>query len=113
MEVVVALRRSAWALLTPVILVGGIITGLFTPTEAAGVAVVYAIFITLAVYRNVGLRDLFSMFCEAAEYVGVIMVLVAAAICRCGDGSGSRRRAAPSCAPSSRRSTAPSTHGSR
>jgi C4-dicarboxylate transporter DctM subunit len=78
-NIVVALRRSAWALLTPVILIGGIITGYFTPTEAAGIAVVYAIFITRFIYRNVGFRELFSMFCESAEYVGVIMILVAAA----------------------------------
>ena len=55
------------------------ISGCFTATEAAGVAVVYAIFIVRYVYRSVTWRELFAMFCESAEYVGVIMIIVAAA----------------------------------
>ena len=78
-NVVTAVRRSVWALLTPVILIGGMTTGWFTATEAAGVAVVYAIFIVRYVYRSVTWRALFAMFCESAEYVGVIMIIVAAA----------------------------------
>ena len=78
-NILTAVRRSSWALLTPVILIGGIVTGWFTPTEAAGVAVVYAIFITRYVYRSVSWRELFTMFCDSAEYVGVIMIVVAAA----------------------------------
>ena len=77
--VVAALRRSAWALLTPVILIGGMVTGWFTATEAAGVAVIYAIFIVRFIYRSVTWRQLFAMFCESAEYVGIIMIIVAAA----------------------------------
>ncbi len=78
-RVVGAVRESIWALVTPVILVGGIVSGFFTPTEAAGVAVVYAIFVTGFVYRTITLRDLFRMFCESAEIVGVIMLMVGAA----------------------------------
>ena len=78
-NVVVAVRRSIWALLTPVILIGGITTGWFTATESAGVAVFYAIFIVMFVYRGVTWRGLFAMFCDSAEYVGVIMIVVAAA----------------------------------
>ena len=74
-----AVRRSIWALLTPVILIGGMTSGWFTATEAAGVAVAYAIFIVCFVYRTVTFRQLFAMFCESAEYVGVIMIIVAAA----------------------------------
>lgn len=74
-----AIRRSIWALLTPVILIGGMTSGWFTATEAAGVAVAYAIFIVCFVYRTVTFRELFGMFCESAEYVGVIMIIVAAA----------------------------------
>ena len=77
-HIVSAVGRSIWALLTPVILVGGIISGFFTPTEAAGIAVVYAIFVTYFVYRTVTFRQLFSMFCESAEIIGVIMLVVAA-----------------------------------
>ena len=78
-NIVAAVRRSAWALLTPVILLGGLVGGLFTATETAGVALVYAIFITRFVYRDTTFRGLFEMFCESAEYVGVIMLVVAAA----------------------------------
>jgi len=77
-SIVTAVRRSVLALLTPVILIGGIITGWFTTTEAAGVAVVYAIFLVRFVYRSVTWREVFTMFCESAEYVGVIMIIVAA-----------------------------------
>lgn len=77
--VTTAVRRSFWALLTPVILVGGITTGWFTATEAAGVAVAYAIVVVCFVYRSVSARELFAMFCESAEYVGIIMIVVAAA----------------------------------
>ncbi|SLN64639.1 TRAP transporter large permease [Oceanibacterium hippocampi] len=78
-QILRAVRDSFWALLTPFILVGGIVTGYFTPTEAAGVAVVYAIFVTGFIYRSINLRQLFAMFCESAEIVGVIMLMVAAA----------------------------------
>lgn len=74
-----AFHHSFWALLTPFILVGGIISGFFTPTEAAGIAVVYAIGVTCLIYRTVTLRQLFKMFCESAEIVGVIMLVVGAA----------------------------------
>jgi tripartite ATP-independent transporter DctM subunit len=74
-----ALTGSFWALLTPFILVGGIVSGYFTPTEAAGIAVFYAIIVTCFIYRTIRLRQLFSMFCEAAEIVGVIMLVVGAA----------------------------------
>jgi len=78
-NIMTAVRRSVWALLTPVLLIGGMTSGYFTATEAAGVAVVYAIFIVRYVYRSVTWRELFGMFCESAEYVGVIMIIVAAA----------------------------------
>ncbi|MCC6196066.1 MAG: TRAP transporter large permease [Burkholderiales bacterium] len=74
-----AIGQSFWALLTPFLLIGGMTTGWFTATEAAGVAVVYAIVVVRYVYRSVTWRELFRMFCESAEYVGVIMVMVAAA----------------------------------
>lgn len=78
-NVAVAIKRSFLALLTPVILIGGMTTGYFTATEAAGVAVVYTIVIVRYIYRGVTWRQLFAMFCESAEYVGVIMIIVAAA----------------------------------
>jgi C4-dicarboxylate transporter, DctM subunit len=77
--IMIAVRRSFWALLTPVILIGGMTTGWFTATEAAGIAVLYAIIVVCFVYRSVTFRELFTMFCDSAEYVGVIMIVVAAA----------------------------------
>lgn len=57
-ERVTALRKTFWGLLLPVIVVGGIYTGIFTPTEAAGIGTVYSLFITFFVYRTLGLKDL-------------------------------------------------------
>lgn len=73
------LWRSVPALLTPVILVGGIIGGFFTPTEAGAIAVVYALMLTFAVYRDLTLRDLWTILCDTAETVGIIMIVVGAA----------------------------------
>lgn len=53
-----ALKKSFWGLMLPVIVVGGIYTGIFTPTEAAGVGTVYSLFITFCVYRTLSFKDL-------------------------------------------------------
>ncbi len=57
-ERISALKKSFWGLMLPVIVVGGIYTGIFTPTEAAGVGTVYSLFITFCVYRTLGFKDL-------------------------------------------------------
>ncbi len=75
-----ALRESAWALLLPVIIIGGLRGGIFTPTEAAVVAAVYALLISLFVYREIGLRQLLPLFVNAARTTAVVMFLVAAAM---------------------------------
>jgi tripartite ATP-independent transporter DctM subunit len=75
-----ALRESAWALLLPVIIIGGLRGGIFTPTEAAVVAAVYALLISLFVYREIGLRNLLPLFINAARTTAVVMFLVAAAM---------------------------------
>ncbi|MHA7124056.1 TRAP transporter large permease [Achromobacter xylosoxidans] len=75
-----ALRESAWALLLPVIIIGGLRGGIFTPTEAAVVAAVYALLISLFVYREIGLRHLLPLFINAARTTAVVMFLVAAAM---------------------------------
>jgi tripartite ATP-independent transporter DctM subunit len=72
----IALRRASWALLTPVVLFGGMIAGIFTPTEAAGVAVVYALFLGLVVYRDFDLRELPRIIADTVETTGVVMALV-------------------------------------
>jgi tripartite ATP-independent transporter DctM subunit len=72
----VALRRAFWALMTPVLLFGGMMSGLFTPTEAAGVATVYALFLGLFVYRDFDLRMLPKLIVDTVETTGVVLSLV-------------------------------------
>ncbi|OZI47799.1 L-dehydroascorbate transporter large permease subunit [Bordetella genomosp. 5] len=75
-----ALRESFWALMLPVIIIGGLRGGIFTPTEAAVVAAVYAMVISLFVYREIKVRDLYPLFVSAARTTAVVMFLVAAAM---------------------------------
>jgi tripartite ATP-independent transporter DctM subunit len=75
-----ATGRAGWALFMPVIVLGGIRFGIFTPTEAAVVAAVYALFVGMVVYRELKIRDLYSVFLTAAKTTAVVMFLVAAAL---------------------------------
>ncbi len=79
-EIFQAFRESTWALVLPVIVVVGLKFGVFTPTEAAVVAAVYALFIATAVYRELKLSQLYGVFLAAAQTTAVIMFLVAAAM---------------------------------
>ncbi|MGB3431514.1 TRAP transporter large permease [Achromobacter sp.] len=75
-----ALRESLWALMLPVIIIGGLRGGIFTPTEAAVVAAVYALLVSLFVYREISVRDLGPLFINAASTTAIVMFLVAAAM---------------------------------
>ena len=75
-DVWIAFKESVWALLTPVILLGGMFSGLFTPTEAAAVACLYALFLGFAVYRTLSLKDLPAILINSAETTGIVAVLV-------------------------------------
>lgn len=75
-----ALRDSTWALFLPVIVLVGLKFGVFTPTEAAVVAAVYALFVATVVYRELRLGQLYEVFASAAKTTAVIMFLVAAAM---------------------------------
>ena len=75
-----ATGRATWALVMPVIVLGGIRLGIFTPTEAAVVAAVYALFVGLFIYRELKLRDLYGVFLSAAKVTAVVLFLVAAAL---------------------------------
>jgi C4-dicarboxylate transporter DctM subunit len=66
MEVVKAINHAKWALLIPVIILGGIYSGFFSPTESAAVACIYAAIIGLFVYKELNLRKLYDVFLEAA-----------------------------------------------
>src|SRR5690606_15494433 len=79
-EVLLALKDATFALGLPVIVVAGLKFGVFTPTEAAVVAAVYALFISMAVYRELKWSQLYGLFESAARTTAVIMFLVAAAM---------------------------------
>ncbi len=69
-------RESIWALLVPVIILGGIYSGVFTPTEAGAVAVVYALLVGLFVYGDITLSELPDVFAQSARTSGSILILV-------------------------------------
>jgi tripartite ATP-independent transporter DctM subunit len=73
-------REGFLPLMTPAILIGGIISGVFTPTEAAAIAAVYATFLSAVVYRAVGLRDLVEIMRSTVVDTGVIMLVVSMAM---------------------------------
>lgn len=75
-----ATGRATWALFMPVIVLGGIRLGVFTPTEAAVVAAVYALFVGFFIYRELRIRDLYGVFLSAAKVTSVVLFLVAAAL---------------------------------
>ncbi len=75
-----ALREGIWALSLPVIILGGMKTGAFTPTEAAVVAAVTALLISLFVYKGLKLRDLPNILLTAAKTCSAIMLIVAASM---------------------------------
>jgi len=74
-----ATKEAAWALVTPIVIFGGIYGGIFTPTEAAGVAAVYSIAVTMVVYRDIGWRDLWRITLAAVFLVSQILIIVTAA----------------------------------
>lgn len=75
-----ALRRGIWALLMPVILLGGIYSGLFSPTEAAAVALVYAVFVEIVIHRELSMPDLKAVVLESAKLGGALFPLIAVAL---------------------------------
>ena len=75
-----ALRESTWALFLPVIVLVGLKMGVFTPTEAAVVAAVYALFVATVVYKEMNFKDLYHVFVTASKTTAVIMFLVAGAM---------------------------------
>ena len=79
-EILAALRQATWALMLPVIILVGLRFGVFTPTEAAVVAAVYAFFVAAVVYRELKFNQLYAVFVSAAKTTSVIMFLVAAAM---------------------------------
>lgn len=79
-EILVAVREAAWALMLPVIIIGGLRGGIFTPTESAVVAVFYTLFVAVVVYRTVNLKAIYECLYSAAKTTSVVMLLVAASM---------------------------------
>jgi TRAP-type transport system large permease protein len=75
-----AIREGVWALMLPVIIIGGIRSGVFTPTEAAVVAAVYAIAISTLVYRELSLAAFYETLVAAARTTAMVMFLVGCAM---------------------------------
>ena len=80
---VVPLRRAVriaveavWGMITVVIILGGILSGVFTPTESAAVACVYAFLVTMFVYRDIGWRDLPRLIARVVRTVGMVMIMI-------------------------------------
>lgn len=75
----VAFIDAFWGILTPVIILGGIYTGMFTATESAGIAAVYGLVIGFFVYKKIKIKDLWGIFVESAVSTAVVMFIIAAA----------------------------------
>lgn len=78
-DIAAAFKDAIWALLMPIIILGGIMTGIFTPTESAAVAIFYGIFVGMFVYRELKLKDLVPLFYKAALNSAMIMLLIGTA----------------------------------
>ncbi len=70
-------KESFWALMTIVIIIGGIYGGVFTPTEAAAVSAVWALFVSLFIYKDIKIKDLGDVFFESAKTSAMILFIIA------------------------------------
>lgn len=70
---------AIWGLLAPVIILGGLRAGIFTPTEAAVVAVAYGMFVGMVIYRSITLKTLFRLLVDAGELSAVVMMIIGVA----------------------------------
>ncbi|MCE8031584.1 TRAP transporter large permease [Billgrantia tianxiuensis] len=78
-EIVTAFKSAAWGLGLPVILLGGIYSGIFTPTESAAVACVYGLFVGMVVYRTIGWRELLSTLRNSGLTSATLLLITAGA----------------------------------
>jgi C4-dicarboxylate transporter DctM subunit len=79
-EMLTAARESVWGLLLLVIILGGIYGGIFTPTEAAAVAAVYAFIVAVLVYRDIGMKDVPKVLIDASKVTVMLMFIIANAL---------------------------------
>jgi len=74
-----AFKEASWALIMPMIILGGILSGVFTPTEAAGMAALYGLFVGFFIYKEITLRDLLPIATRVVRSTSVVLFIVAAA----------------------------------
>jgi C4-dicarboxylate transporter DctM subunit len=72
-------KEASWAIGTIVVIFGGIYGGVFTPTEAAGVAVVYSLFVAMFIYREIGLKELWQVIVSSVYLIAQILIIVTGA----------------------------------
>jgi len=78
-EIAISFIKAVPSLLTPIIIIGGILFGVFTPTEAAAVAVVYALILGILIYKEIKLRDLLGILLDVGKNTASIMFIVSTA----------------------------------
>lgn len=78
-EIIIATKDAILALLMPLIIVGGILSGVFTPTEAAAVAVAYSLLVGVVIFKSLTLQDLKDSLLESAKTTGVILIIISCA----------------------------------
>ncbi|MGL4791632.1 MAG: TRAP transporter large permease, partial [Anaerotignaceae bacterium] len=71
------LKESIWGLLMPLIILGGIFSGYFTPSEAAVIAVVYALFVSFFIYKDINLKILYEIMVGSVKTASIIMIIIA------------------------------------
>jgi len=76
-NIVKTFKDAIWGLMTPIIILGGIFSGYFTPSEAAVIAVNYAFIVSIFVYRDMKLKDVFEIICKSAITMSVVMFIIA------------------------------------
>ncbi len=78
-ELMLSVREGFWALLTPFVILGGIYTGIFTPTEASMVAVVYSLFVSMVIHREMQVRDLWMVMLRSLRNTANVVFIIAMA----------------------------------
>ena len=92
-----AFKDAFWGLLMPVIILGGIYGGIFTPTEAAAVSVIYGLFVGIFIYKQIRIQELYSLLLDSVSTTATVMFITAAASLRtdpCKTGCGDQHGAA-------------------
>ncbi|MGL4240895.1 MAG: TRAP transporter large permease [Beijerinckiaceae bacterium] len=74
-----AFKEAIWGLLAPIVILGGMRSGVFTPTEAAVVAVFYGLFVGVFIYRTLDARKIYEVLADSAEIAAVVMIIIALA----------------------------------